>query len=193
MRCREINEAMLILCRIDIAEAGKPYRKDTPHQLPLSNNHVSLFTFAFVATSRWFAEIWQLSRRGAKGKLEVEFKFQRPSESWGEGAFVGNDCVVRYYWVFTFYLLASFLKKVRQFRSSRISEVSYELRYVPERSYEQKLASKFFSKFSQKKWNENFVRQSLANITRVARINSWKKILDLEREKGPENPAKLKA
>ena len=43
---------------------------------------------------------------------------------------------------------------------------------------------------------KNFVRQSLANITRVARINSLKKILDLEREKakkGPENPAKLKA
>ena len=43
---------------------------------------------------------------------------------------------------------------------------------------------------------ENFVRQSLANITRVARINSLKKNLDLEREKakkGPPNPAKLKA
>ena len=43
---------------------------------------------------------------------------------------------------------------------------------------------------------ENFVRQSLANITRVARITNLKKILDLEREKvkkGPENPAKLKA
>ena len=43
---------------------------------------------------------------------------------------------------------------------------------------------------------ENFVIQSLANITRVARITNLKKILDLEREKakkGPENPAKLKA
>ena len=43
---------------------------------------------------------------------------------------------------------------------------------------------------------ENFVRQSLGNITRVARITNLKKILDLEREKakkGPENPAKLKA
>ena len=43
---------------------------------------------------------------------------------------------------------------------------------------------------------ENFVIQSLANITRVARITNFKKILDLEREKakkGPENPAKLKA
>ena len=43
---------------------------------------------------------------------------------------------------------------------------------------------------------ENFVRQSLANITRVARINRLKKNLDLEREKakkGPPNPAKLKA
>ena len=43
---------------------------------------------------------------------------------------------------------------------------------------------------------ENFVRQSLANITRVARINNLKKILDLERKKaknGLENPPKLKA
>ena len=43
---------------------------------------------------------------------------------------------------------------------------------------------------------ENFVRQSLANITRVARINNLKKILDLEREKaknGLENPPKLRA
>ena len=43
---------------------------------------------------------------------------------------------------------------------------------------------------------ENFVRQSLTNITRVARITNLKKILDLEREKvkkGLENPAKLKA
>ena len=29
----------------------------------------------------------------------------------------------------------------------------------------------------------NFVRQSLANITRVARITNFKKILDLERER----------
>ena len=36
----------------------------------------------------------------------------------------------------------------------------------------------------------NFVRQSLANITRVARINNFKNIID---KKGPENPAKLKA
>ena len=38
---------------------------------------------------------------------------------------------------------------------------------------------------------ENFVRQSLANITRVARITNLKKNLDLEREKvkkGPEIP-----
>ena len=42
---------------------------------------------------------------------------------------------------------------------------------------------------------ENFVRQSLANITRVARINSLKKNLDLEREKakkGPPKPRKIK-
>ena len=30
MRCRKIKEAMLILCRIAIAPAGKPYRKDAP-------------------------------------------------------------------------------------------------------------------------------------------------------------------
>ena len=29
--------------------------------------------------SRWLAEIWQLSRRGATGKLEAAFKFQRHS------------------------------------------------------------------------------------------------------------------
>ena len=43
---------------------------------------------------------------------------------------------------------------------------------------------------------ENFVRQLLANITRVARIANLKNILDLEREKakkGSENHAKLKA
>ena len=38
-----------------------------------------LFTFAFVSASRWLVEIWQLSRRGDTGKLEVEFKFQRRS------------------------------------------------------------------------------------------------------------------
>ena len=43
MQCRKINEAMLILCRIAIAEAGKPYRKDTPRQLPIWNNCVSVF------------------------------------------------------------------------------------------------------------------------------------------------------
>ena len=32
-----------------------------------------------VSTSRWLAEIWKLSRRGATGQLEVEFKFQRRS------------------------------------------------------------------------------------------------------------------
>ena len=33
----------------------------------------------FVSVSPWLAEIWQLSRRGATGELEVEFKFQRIS------------------------------------------------------------------------------------------------------------------
>ena len=36
-----------------------------------------LFTFALVSASLWLAEIWQLSRRGATGELEVEL--QRPS------------------------------------------------------------------------------------------------------------------
>ena len=43
---------------------------------------------------------------------------------------------------------------------------------------------------------EMFVRQSLVNITRVARITNLRKNLDLGREKtkkGPENPAKLQA
>ena len=38
-----------------------------------------LFTIALVSASSWLAEIWQLSRRGATGELEVEFKFQRRS------------------------------------------------------------------------------------------------------------------
>ena len=36
-----------------------------------------LFTFAFVSTSRWLAEIWQLSLREATEELDVQFKFQR--------------------------------------------------------------------------------------------------------------------
>ena len=35
-----------------------------------------LSTFALVSASRWLAEIWQLSRRGATGELEAAFKFQ---------------------------------------------------------------------------------------------------------------------
>ena len=38
-----------------------------------------LFTIALVSASSWLTEIWQLSRRGATGELEVEFKFQRRS------------------------------------------------------------------------------------------------------------------
>ena len=38
-----------------------------------------LFTFALVFASPWLAEIWQLSRRGATGELQVEFKFRRRS------------------------------------------------------------------------------------------------------------------
>ena len=43
--------------------------------LPLVLFFQCLFTFALVLASRWLAEIWQLSRRGATGELEVEFKF----------------------------------------------------------------------------------------------------------------------
>ena len=38
-----------------------------------------LFTFALVSASRWLADIWKLSRRGATEELEAEFKFQRRS------------------------------------------------------------------------------------------------------------------
>ena len=47
--------------------------------LPLASGFKCLFTFALVLTSHWLEEIWQLSRRGATGELEVEFKFQRHS------------------------------------------------------------------------------------------------------------------
>ena len=57
-----------------------------------------------------------------------------------------------------------------------VSEVSYELRYVQEGSCEEKLDSKFFKNFRKRNDSlENFVRQSLANITRVARITNLKK------------------
>ena len=35
-----------------------------------------LFTFALLSASRWLAEIWELSWRGATGELKVEFKFK---------------------------------------------------------------------------------------------------------------------
>ena len=41
---------------------------------PLGTGFQCLFTFALVSASRWLAEIWQLSRRGATGELEAEFK-----------------------------------------------------------------------------------------------------------------------
>ena len=34
-------------------------------------------SLALVSSSGWLAEIWQLSRRGATGELEVEFNLQR--------------------------------------------------------------------------------------------------------------------
>ena len=48
---------------------------------PLARVFQCLFTFALVSASRWLAENWQLSRRGTTGELEVEFKFQRNSNS----------------------------------------------------------------------------------------------------------------
>ena len=47
--------------------------------LPLARVFQCLFTFALVSDPRWLAKIWQLSRRGATGELEVELKFQRCS------------------------------------------------------------------------------------------------------------------
>ena len=40
---------------------------------------VFLNVCSLVFASRWLAEIWQLSRRGATGVLEMVFKFQRRS------------------------------------------------------------------------------------------------------------------
>ena len=47
--------------------------------LPLAHVLKCFFTFMLISALRWLAEIWQFSRRGAKGELEVEFKFQRRS------------------------------------------------------------------------------------------------------------------
>ena len=48
-------------------------------QFPLACVFQCLFTLALISASRWLAEIWRLSRRGATGELEVEFKSQRHS------------------------------------------------------------------------------------------------------------------
>ena len=39
--------------------------------------NVCLLAFLLISAWRWLAEIWQLSKWGATGELEVEFKFQR--------------------------------------------------------------------------------------------------------------------
>ena len=40
----------------------------------------SMFVYIrLISASRWLAEIWQYSRRGAAEEMEVEFKFQRRS------------------------------------------------------------------------------------------------------------------
>ena len=46
--------------------------------LPLACVFQCLFTVALISASRWFAEIWQLSRRGDTGELEVELKIPAP-------------------------------------------------------------------------------------------------------------------
>ena len=45
--------------------------------LPLARVFQCLFIHAVVSALRWMAEIWQISRRGATGELEMEFKLQR--------------------------------------------------------------------------------------------------------------------
>ena len=47
--------------------------------LSLARVFLCLLTFTLFSASRWLAEIWQLSRRGATGELELEFKLQRRS------------------------------------------------------------------------------------------------------------------
>ena len=44
--------------------------------LPLAHVFQCLVTFVLVSALCWLVEIWQLSRWGATGELEVEFKFQ---------------------------------------------------------------------------------------------------------------------
>ena len=51
------------------------------HYPSLAHVFQCLFTFTLISPLRWLAEIWQLSRRGATGELEVEFKFQSTPES----------------------------------------------------------------------------------------------------------------
>ena len=41
--------------------------------LPLACVFHRLFAFTLVSASHWLAETWQLSHRGARGELEVEF------------------------------------------------------------------------------------------------------------------------
>ena len=47
--------------------------------ITLARDFHCLFKLAIFSASRWLAEIWQLSRRGATRELEVEFKFRRRS------------------------------------------------------------------------------------------------------------------
>ena len=66
-----------------------------------------------------------------------------------------------------------------------------------ERSCEQKVACKFFSQFSQKKWStRKFCETITCKYHKSCKNKKFKKILDLEKEKakkGPQNPVKLKA
>ena len=76
MRCRKINEAKLILCRIAIAEEGKPYRKDiTPQYHTFLTNMKAAIGRHVNATSRKRVEIqaYRLSEKEKKNISRLEF------------------------------------------------------------------------------------------------------------------------
>ena len=107
---------MLILCRIAIAKAGKPYRK-----IPLINClfQITASVCLHSRSSPLHAD-WRKSdssvdgqpqgnwRRNSnsKGVVVRDCRYSKESifkssEGWGKGVLEFNDCVVRYYCVFT--------------------------------------------------------------------------------------------
>ena len=56
------------------------------------------------------------------------------------------------------------------------------------------LLEKFFSQLSQKKskLRKNYVKKSLSNVAKIARITKCNKIQDLEREKAKTGPEKVR-